>query len=155
MYKYEFMTLTQLGQLFGVSSHQLGRWLVDIGLRNEKKRPSQKAFDGDYCKAGPSRGDGYNWIWHTEKTVEALSQAGHRMVSPPPLDLVEPPTLKGPFTQRPRSDGITDVVGGDGRAAVWCSGDDNAVVVVRLLNYAHERGVIERLLGKKAVAAGE
>src|SRR5262249_39816398 len=86
MYKYEFMTLTQLGQLFGVTSHQLGRWLVNIGLRNDQKRPAKKAFDGDYCKMGPSRGDGYNWIWNTEKTVEALTQAGHKMVSPPPLD---------------------------------------------------------------------
>lgn len=142
MYKYEFMTLTQLGQLFGVTSHQLGRWLVDIGLRNEKKRPSQKAFDGDYCKTGPSRGEGYNWIWHTEKTVQALTSAGHKMVSPPPLDLVEPPRLVGPFTQRLGDSGMTEIAGGDGSVTTFVVGEKNAKVVCLLLNVAHRLGKI-------------
>jgi hypothetical protein len=140
------MTLTQLGQIFGASSHEIGRWLVDIGLRNEQKRPSKLAFDGDFCRTGPSRGAGYNWVWHTQKTVEALKQAGHKMVSPPPLDLVHPARISGPFTTEARDGGKIEIVNGDGTASLWAIGESNAKIVARLLNLAHQHGVLDRVL---------
>lgn len=149
MYRYTSMTLTQIGQCFGVSSHQVGRWLVDIGLRTEDKRPSQKAFDGKFCTQGPSRGEGYTWVWHSQRTVKALEDAGHKRVVPAPVELVEPPRLNGPLTYRARPDGIYEIVGGDGGVAVLCVGQDNAHVLIRILNLAHEKGVLDRLLAKK------
>jgi hypothetical protein len=97
-YRYEFMNLTQLGELFGGSSHQVGSWLVTIGLRTEDKRPSKKAFDDFYVTEGPSRGQGYNWVWNSVKTAAAFESAGHKRVFPAPLGLVTPAVLIGPFT---------------------------------------------------------
>jgi hypothetical protein len=48
-FKYEFMTLTQIGQIFGTTSHQAGRWLLKLGLRTQTKhgmKPSAEAFEG-------------------------------------------------------------------------------------------------------------
>ena len=46
----EFLSQTDLGKLFGVSSHVIGKWLLDCGLRTENKKPSRKAFEGGYVE---------------------------------------------------------------------------------------------------------
>ena len=46
MFRFPYMTLTQLGQLFGVSSHQIGKWLRAMGLRTNENRPSRETFLG-------------------------------------------------------------------------------------------------------------
>ncbi len=144
MFKYEHVNLTQLGSLFGVSSHKAGEWLVQVGLRTDRKKPSRTAFEGKYVTTGPSRGEGtYAWVWHTEKTVKALEEAGHKRVNPPPLDLVVPPALNGPFTQRLTDSGMTEIVGGDGTVTTFVLGDENARTVCDLLNVAHRLGKIK------------
>lgn len=140
MYRYKLLTQTQVGSLFGVSSHVIGRWLIEIGLRTLKGRPTAAAHQGGYCGPAPSHGNGYHWAWHSEKTVAALEVAGHRRISPPPLDLVEPPSLLGPFAARTCEDGRIEVVSGDGSVGVIVVGERNAKTVVRLLNLAHRFG---------------
>jgi len=149
MFKYKYLTLTQLGTLFGVSSHKVGQWLVEIGLRTDKKRPSKAAFDGGYCDTGPTRGEGYHWVWHAEKTVKALEQAGYERVVNPNSDLVETPRLNGPFRSRPSNTNGFEIINGDGTVAICVVGKENARLVARLLNLAHERGVIERTFADK------
>ena len=39
MFRFEFRTLTQIGEVFGASSHQVGKWLVEIGLRTRERGP--------------------------------------------------------------------------------------------------------------------
>ncbi len=144
MYRYEHVSLTQLVALFGVSSHKVGDWLVEVGLRTDRKKPSAKAFDGKYVTTGPSRGEGtYAWVWHTQKTVKALEDAGHKRVSPPPLDLVEPPALAGPFTERRCPDGTTQIVNGDQSVSLVVLGDKNARFLCDLLNLAHQHNKIK------------
>ena len=140
MYKYKFNTQTQLGSLFGVSSHVIGRWLVAIGLRTSKERPTAAAHQGGYCETAPSHGNGYHWAWHAEKTVAALEAAGHRRVSPQPVDLVEPPPLLGPFEIRACEQGKTEVVGADRNVSVIVCGERNAKIVLGLLHLAHRYG---------------
>ncbi len=140
MYKYRLMTLTQLGSLFGTTSHQVGKWLVQIGLRTTNGKPSQEAFKGKFCETTPSHGQGYHWAWVVDRTVAALERAGHQRVSPPPLDLVEPPPLLGPFQARTSEKGQTEIVGADGHVSVIVSGERNAKIVVGLLNLAHRVG---------------
>ena len=36
MFRFEYMTLTQIGKIFGVSSQQVGKWLVQIDLRTPR-----------------------------------------------------------------------------------------------------------------------
>ena len=114
MFRYEHMTLTQIGEIFGNTSHQVGKWLVQIGLRTQAKRPSSAAFDGKFVTQGPSRSiDGYNWVWHSVRTVVALEKAGHRRIPNPPPYLVDPPVLIGPFVSRANEANGFDIVNDD------------------------------------------
>lgn len=72
----EYGTLGDLGKLIGGSSHDAGKALKKIGLRTPDGKPSRKAFDGDFCKQAPTnRGTGYFWVWHLERTCNALAEA--------------------------------------------------------------------------------
>ena len=144
MYRFEYMTQTQIGELFGVSPRKIGKWLAALELRTEKNKPSRLAFDGGFVKQGPSRGDGYNWVWHSVKTVAALEKARHRRIFNPPLGLVDPVLLNGPFRTRENSRNSIDLVNGDGSVAIVVSGHRNAEFLVSLLNLADEKGVIGR-----------
>jgi len=138
------MTLTQIGEIFGVSSHQVGKWLVEAGLRTPEKRPSREAFAGGYVEQGPSRNQGYNWCWHSDKTVIVLEMAGHRRIPNPPHELVDPPALNGPFQARPNGSNGFDLVNGDGSVAVVVVGERNAVFVAKVLNLADQHHVLAR-----------
>ncbi len=69
----EYLSLTELGRLYGVSSHVVGRWLKGLGLRTQDGRPSPEAFAQSYVTQRPSRQPGtYFWIWHADKTTGIL-----------------------------------------------------------------------------------
>jgi len=138
------MTMSQIGEIFGVSSHQVGKWLVSMGLRTAAKRPSNAAFDGGFVEQGPSRDDGYNWIWHSVRTVASLEKAGHRRIANPPPYLVDPPKLNGPFAKRTNDANGIDIVNGDGSVCLVVTGERNADFVVELLSLADRLGVIGR-----------
>ena len=143
-FKKEHVTQTELGQIFGVSPQVVGDWLVEVGLRSDKKRPSTYAHSGGYVDTLSNRSWGYKWVWHAKKTVAALIEAGHHPVSPPPGDLIEAATLKGPFNCRRNENGTHEIIGSDGFPTVWVIGDQNAKVVTKLMNLAADRGVFER-----------
>jgi hypothetical protein len=78
---FTHLTQTQIGELFGASSHQVGRWLVEVGLRMADKQTSRKAIEEgfvmtistDFAPRGfPS--------WHKERTVPVLESHGHNRV---------------------------------------------------------------------------
>lgn len=75
----EFMSLTELGRLYGVSSHAVGQWLTTIGLRTPKKKPSAKAHQGGYVdQRGSTQPGTYFWVWHAERTMRVLDDAGFK-----------------------------------------------------------------------------
>ena len=79
----EFLSLTELGQLYAVSRNKVGQWLVDLGLRTKEKKPSRVAFDGGFVDQRPSTNPGtYYWCWHGEKTTRLLDQAGFPRAGP-------------------------------------------------------------------------
>ena len=80
---FEFSTMKQLGRMFGVSSHDIGKWLIAVGLRNHwDKRPSYDAHHSGFVHQTPNpTGYGYFWSWHTEKTLAALEKAGWKITS--------------------------------------------------------------------------
>lgn len=146
-FRFEFLSLSQLGEVFGVSSHQVGKWLVKIGLRTETMRPSREAFGGGYVTTAPSRGQGYVYVWHAERTTKALIDAGHPVALKPGCTLLAPCLLNGPFGHRPHAEIGHEVVNGDGTVAVWVAGAENAALICRLLNAADRHGVVARALG--------
>ncbi|HMP03152.1 MAG TPA: hypothetical protein PKD86_00370 [Gemmatales bacterium] len=152
--KYNYLTQTQIGSLFGESSHKIGKWLVELGLRDEKsKKPTNEAHRGGYCETAPSGQVGYHWVWNAEKTVERLRQANHRLLSDLPEELVEPPTLTGPF--RISASCSKEVLNADGTLAVRAGCRRNAVVVMKLLDFAYQRGLINKLTERQQGTAGE
>jgi hypothetical protein len=149
-FKYEFLSLTQIGDVFGTTSHKVGRWLAQIGLRYESKqglKPSRDAYAGGFVKDVPSRNQGYCYAWHTEKTVKALVEAGHKVSIQPGHELLAPCRLNGPFRCRPNAQIGHEIVNADGTVAVCVTGEDNARFLTRLLNLADKHGVVGRVLG--------
>jgi hypothetical protein len=143
-YKVRHMNQGQLGSLFGVTSHVVGKWLVEIGLRDEKsKKPTAEAHHGGYVVQVWSGGN-YAWEWEPQKTVAALRRAGHQLVLDLPLDLVEPPALRGPFSIS--DDDARDILDVDGCVAVTTTSGTNTALVLRMLDAAYRTGTIERWL---------
>ena len=73
----EFATMREIGKVFGVTNHTVGRKLKELGLRTTDGKPSGKSFamglveqkfTDDYRH--------YCWVWHVEKTVSLLEEAG-------------------------------------------------------------------------------
>lgn len=69
----EYLSLTEIAAIFGATSHQVGRWLKQVGLRTESGSPSRAAFDGDFVSRRESTNPGtYFYTWHSERTMGVL-----------------------------------------------------------------------------------
>ena len=143
-FKNETMSQSELGELFGVSSHDIGRWLIDVGLRDpQKKKPSWEAYHDGYCVTASNGFFAGDWV--SDKVVAKLQEAGHQMVPTPPESLVDLPPLNGPFRVMGN-----DVVNADGTLAARASSKMNAEALLRLLEMAHRAGAINKLTTAKA-----
>jgi len=79
----EFATMKEIGQLFGVSSHVIGRRLKDLGFRTMGGKPSAKAFQaGMVLQKHTFDYANYLWAWSVPKTVGVLEQAGLKRLPP-------------------------------------------------------------------------
>lgn len=130
-----YVTMREIGEQFKVSSHVIGRWLVDIGLRTADKRPSAEAHQGGYVQQSGLQSGGYFWKWHGDKTIAALEQAGHPKPSP-----VSSGRLNGPFTARESGVNSYEIVNGNGTTQMWVMGQEAAQDAVRLFNLAYKHG---------------
>ena len=73
----EFLSQTELGELYGVSSHKIGKWLMACGLRTSEKKPSLKAFQEGFVERRASTQPGtYFWVWSAAKTTKVITEAG-------------------------------------------------------------------------------
>jgi hypothetical protein len=142
----EFMSLTEMGAIFGVTNQKIGRALMGIGLRTADGNPSPKALDGGYCGLRPT-GRGpipHNFVvWHAEKTLAALEQAGYkraRQEQQAAVPKAPPHRLIGPFTLGESSMNGFQVIGGDGKVSVWVYGLEASQQVLKLLNLAYDYG---------------
>ena len=74
----EFCTMRDIGHEYGLSSHDLGRYLTNHGFRTENKKPSSKSFDAGMVRQrfGPS--GHYIWAWHVGKTRQFLESIGRK-----------------------------------------------------------------------------
>ena len=81
----ELFTMKEIGKIFGVTSHVIGRKLKDLGMRTNEGKPSPAAFRGHYCGQRFTRDyENYCWAWHPEKTIKLLEKAGMRRVEDEP-----------------------------------------------------------------------
>lgn len=145
-FRCKTMSLSQLGELFGATSHDVGKWLVDVGLRNsETKKPSWEAYHNGYYVNASKTLSFPSWEWDAELTVAKLKQAGHNIIATPPESLVGVPPLNGPF----RLQG-NDVINTDGTLAARAATRRNAEALHRLLDLAHRAGALNKLTTAKA-----
>ena len=144
-YKIEYMNMVDLGRLFGVSSHQIGKWLKDLGLRRANGTPSTTAYQQKLVSFSYEQWGTYNAVWHVDRVVRILEHADHQQVADLPSDLVELPTLTGPFSLREIGNGKQQIVGNDGEVAITVAGETNAKVVLRVMNIAHRAEMLEKI----------
>ena len=80
--RFSFSTMRQLGEIFGVSSHVVGRALKQMGLRTPDGKPTYRAQDDGLVMlaAGPQPWVPL-WLWHRELTTALLEEAGFEAVS--------------------------------------------------------------------------
>lgn len=75
--KDDYWTMREIGRLFDLSSHKIGKKLKQLGYRTPDGKPSHKAFDEALVKQRWADDQPvYLWAWHRDKTVAVLEQAG-------------------------------------------------------------------------------
>lgn len=90
---FEFLTQTQMGQLFGVSGRKVGHWLQELGLRSAR-RPTPAAVEGGLVQVVDD-GDMRFYGWH-KSLVEVFEAAGHRRQGLEPTQPPEPTPSPAP-----------------------------------------------------------
>lgn len=96
MFDFEFLSMKQLGKMFGVTSHKIGKWLIEIGLRDRNRQPTQRAVNGGYCREHTDE-DGIRFVvWHREKVTKLLVDAGHQLANQPAQAIPQPVKRKPP-----------------------------------------------------------
>lgn len=71
----KYLSLTELAEIVGGTSHGVGRTLTSAGLR-ENGKPSSQAFALGLVQQAPTnRGSGYFYKWHRDKTMPYLGSA--------------------------------------------------------------------------------
>ena len=146
---FDVLTQTQLGKLFGVSSHTIGRWLKEVGLRRPDGEPTQKAIDGGIAVSVTLDGDAHSfWGWAKGPTIRILEAAGHQLVSttavpssPPQTSNPLPDNLTGPFSAKSNGGDGFAIEDANGIAGYWTRGEKRTKKLVEILNYFHDKGV--------------
>lgn len=146
---FSHLTQTQLGQLFGVTAHVVGRWLKELGLRMPDGRPTpQVVASGEAQQCSPA-GMSTFWVWEKRRIVDRFETAGHRRVQtadeqptpPPPLHasgqcgVSETAVLPSIFS-RPLNNGKFEIVWPDRVVRAWVDGEMLAQQVARVLSLA-------------------
>jgi len=144
--RYEFMNQRQLGQLFDATSHDVGKWLKELELRNRDGSPSSDAFNRKLVSKNYNTNGTYAYVWHAERTARLLEEAGHQLASILPTQVVETSTVKGPFTLRASDSETWHLVGSDSQVAIVVNGKENAEAVKRVMNIAHRGGILDRII---------
>lgn len=89
----EFRLMKEIGADVGLSSHQVGRRLKELGLRTTDGKPSREAFNRCLVQQHWSRdGANYCWAWDAER-VKALLGV--------PNGTPESPSLESPTSNVP------------------------------------------------------
>ena len=144
---FEYLTQTQLGQLFGATSHEIGRWLKELGYKRPNNRPSDEAILSGMAN-NVTIGPVHFPVWNKEEVVTLLEANGHRR-----SDSDEPEaapsrsnevTLVGPFSARYNGGDGYELLDGNGEVGIWVRGEANAERVAALLSLAGDCGKLGR-----------
>lgn len=138
--EYEYLTQKQIGEHFGVSSHQIGRWLVKVGLREDKWPTDRAKWDG-FARKIEANGKTF-FAWHREQTICELERFGYRRLA---QELDGPAEQKHEFGLIPKEDGSFEVVGPTDKLAIRATEKQAAEEIVKILNLAAKHGKLTSL----------
>lgn len=138
--QYEFVTQTQIGKHFGVSSHDIGKWLVKVGLR-EGSWPSEKAKWDGLVKKIDANGKVF-FAWHRERTISELERHGYRRLA---QELDQPADDKPLFGVTPLEGEMFEIIGPTDKVSIRTTEKVAAEELVRVLNLAAKCGKLASL----------
>ena len=71
----DYMSMKEIGVQLGMTSHQVGRRLKELGLRSSAGKPTRKAFERKVCRQRFSDdGEKYLWVWSAEHIIPLLAE---------------------------------------------------------------------------------
>lgn len=143
-YRFQYMSLTELGRLFYknnkspicATSHDVGRWLIEVGLRDGNKLPSTKAQQNGFViqRYTGTNGDIPNFYWETIKTIAELEKAGYQRLPNPPLNLIQHDKMIGPYNCTQNHINGYDIQSTSGDIVASVYDQSNASEIIRILN---------------------
>ena len=81
----DYVTMKDLGSELGLTSHQVGQKLKDLGLAHRCGPTSELAFDcGFVAQKWTTDGRNYLWAWHRGLTLKTLATLGVKPKTPDP-----------------------------------------------------------------------
>ena len=115
-----------------VTSHDVGKWLMQNDLRTEHGKPSPQAFEEGFVRQMPTgRNDGYFYIWHREKTLAVLREAG---VIPDNSEESLNDIFEPPFAIVSVGESGFRLIDRNGENYIWARGREVAERLAALLN---------------------
>ena len=70
-----YWSMKEIGQRVGLTSHQVGKMLKEVGFRTPKGKPSREAFsEGRVAKRWAEDGEHYLWAWESEWALRFFTQ---------------------------------------------------------------------------------
>jgi hypothetical protein len=67
-----YISLTALGEIYGVNARDVGAWLKGLGLRQEDGRPTREAVEQGLVQERSLEYGGGFWHWHRDNTCAIL-----------------------------------------------------------------------------------
>lgn len=81
-----WLTQTEFGVMYGVSSHRIGKWLVEAGVRDRRGRPTQQAFLLGIVQKRPCKNPGtYFYVWAQAEVEVLFHELGYERPLAKPL----------------------------------------------------------------------
>ena len=136
-FKKEYLSQKELGKLFGVSSHVVGRWLIACDLRNDKGYPTNECQGNGMAKNGNPGFQGIHWHWNAQRTTKIFREAGHKLAAELPADLVYEPELKAPFQLDKANPKF--IANCDGFVVVRTNSQEHAIKLKHLMDLASQK----------------
>jgi len=75
----DYVTLTELGQLYGVTSHRIGKWLRHAGVRDKRGNPIEEGLMMTKEALAPNGFTPF-FMWHRESTIRLLDSLGYHRI---------------------------------------------------------------------------
>lgn len=73
----DYLSMKELGALYGVSSHVVGKVFKGANLRTQTGKPTQRAFqEGFVTPRWSMNGETYFYVWNKDKGMAVLDGAG-------------------------------------------------------------------------------